>query len=167
VLQTQLAAWKESNVGKQEKDENPNTPRKTDPGAFTHGHTFYIYVRFVNSYYIFLILIVELKRRQERDLELARQRKEKFTMQAAKKTERNRRVSDLMQHTAEPAVERDPNRLLVPTKASQAAKVYGEDLDAAEHRRATIGAHGQAIAMSGRDLAFSGRSKPAWMRPPG
>lgn len=87
-------------------------------------------------------------------------------MASAKKTERDRKLSDLMSAAPEPVVERDPARLLSATKASQAAKVYGEDLDAAERKRSTAGAHSGTVAMSGRDLQFAGRAKPTWMRPP-
>lgn len=106
----------------------------------------------------------ELKRRQERDLESAKLRKEKSDQQSLKKNERERKISD-MTVAGVPEVSRDPNRLLTNTKASEANKVYEEDLDAAQHRRATIGAHGAAIAMNARDLRFAGRAIPLWLRP--
>jgi hypothetical protein len=111
-------------------------------------------------------MIAELRKRQERDLALAKERKEKLSQASLKKNYRDRRLTDLLSNV-EPiaAAERDPHRLLSATKASEAAKVYAEDLDAAEQRRATIGAHGASIAMSGRDLTFIGRAKPTWMRP--
>lgn len=113
-----------------------------------------------------LFVLAELKRRQERNMELAKQRKEKFVVQAQKKNERDRRLSDLLNNAPEPMVERDPARLLNSTKASEAARVYSEDLDAADRRRSTGSAHSSAVAMSGRDLQFAGRAKPVWMRPP-
>jgi len=59
---------------------------------------------------------------------------------------------------------RDPNRLLEPTKASAGHKMTDMDLDEAVRRRVTGSAHSQKIAMSGRDLAFAGRARPAWAK---
>eukprot|EP01039_Chlorochromonas_danica_P006426 gene6426-7085_t len=140
-LQVQLAVWKENEAAtKPRASSETASPRKTDP--------------------------TELKRRQERNMELAKQRKEKFVVQAQKKNERDRRLSDLLNNAPEPVVERDPARLLNATKASEAQRVYSEDLDAADRRRSTGGAHSSVVPMSGRDLQFAGRTKPVWMRPP-
>jgi len=97
-------------------------------------------------------------------LELARQRKEKAALHALKKTERDSKVAEA--RAPEPIVERDRTRLLASTKAFEASKVHGEDLDAADRRRSTSGAHSKPIAMTARDLQFAGRAKPTWMRPP-
>ena len=61
---------------------------------------------------------------------------------------------------------RDPLRLLAPTKASNSQALSGEYLDQAERKRATVSAHSSNIAMSGRDLKFSGRAVPAWRKAP-
>eukprot|EP01031_Cornospumella_fuschlensis_P029120 gene29120-35146_t len=142
AVKMQLEAWKQSSGGKKEKVASPpSSPRKTDPA--------------------------ELRRRQEQDLELARQRKEKLDEIAMKTNERERRVTELLREVKPVAgAERDPSRVLSGTKAYEAGKVYVEDLDEAEHKRATRGAHSATIAMSGRDLQFTGRAKPTWMRPP-
>lgn len=60
--------------------------------------------------------------------------------------------------------ERDPQRLLSGTKASELNKLSYEALDAAERRRSTAGAHGGSVAMSGRDLQYAGRATPQWMK---
>lgn len=61
---------------------------------------------------------------------------------------------------------RDPARLLAATKASEAGRLTEVDLDAAQHRRMSVGAHLANVAMTGRDLRFTGRTQPMWMRPP-
>ena len=83
---------------------------------------------------------------------------------ASKKTERERKISEAG-NLFEGEVSRDPARLLIPTKATEAAKIHEEELDAAHHRRATTGAHSAPIALSGRDLHFGGRATPMWMKP--
>lgn len=108
-------------------------------------------------------ILATLKQRYERDMELAKTRKGKADQQAMKKTERERKISS-GPNLFDGDVQRDPSRLLIPTKASEAGKVHEEDLDAAQHRRASTGAHAAPIAMSGRDLAHVGRATPTWMR---
>jgi hypothetical protein len=97
-------------------------------------------------------------------MDLAKMRKGKADQQAMKKTERERKLNS-GPNLFDGEVQRDPARLLHATKASEAAKVHEEDLDAAQHRRASSGAHNAPIAMSGRDLSHVGRATPAWMRP--
>lgn len=109
-----------------------------------------------------MYVCIELRRRQERDLELAKQRKARNLQQQASAADKDRRLADLAKGL-QPDVERDAGRLLTATKASEHAKVHAEDLLTAEERRHSAGAHSAAMAMSGRDLLFSGRAKPAWM----
>ncbi len=96
-------------------------------------------------------------------MELAKMRKGKADQQAMKKTERERKLSS-GPNLYDGEVQRDPSRLLHATKASEAAKIHEEDLDAAQSRRANTGAHSAPVAMSGRDLAFGGKATPTWMR---
>lgn len=60
--------------------------------------------------------------------------------------------------------ERDPDRLLAGTKASERNKLTYEALDAAERRRNSLGAHGANIALSARDLQYAGRATPQWIK---
>jgi hypothetical protein len=102
-----------------------------------------------------------MKRRQERDLLMAKQRKEKADQTNAKKTQRERRISDMhAQYDGE-----IQSRLLAPTKAYEAQKISDVELDAAEHRRHSVGAHAAAMPMTGRDLKYgTGRATPSWMK---
>lgn len=110
--------------------------------------------------------LAALRLRQEKDIEAARKKKEANDLLQLKKTERERRLNEVANTFEYDQVERDPNRLLAPTKAYMASRVTDEDLDAAAHRRTTAGAHSAPIAMSGRDLQFGGRATPNWMRGP-
>ena len=76
-----------------------------------------------------------------------------------KKKERERRLSELP--GSKYKVE---SKLHSATKASEANRIREEDLDAAEHRRHSTGAHGSAIAMNARDLQFTGKATPLWMK---
>eukprot|EP00599_Poterioochromonas_sp_BG-1_P006502 CAMPEP_0173149936 /NCGR_PEP_ID=MMETSP1105-20130129/10638_1 /TAXON_ID=2985 /ORGANISM="Ochromonas sp., Strain BG-1" /LENGTH=578 /DNA_ID=CAMNT_0014064929 /DNA_START=42 /DNA_END=1778 /DNA_ORIENTATION=- len=101
-----------------------------------------------------------LRKRAERDLEVAKERKQRADMQALKKKERERRLSEIPGSKFN--VE---SKLHSATKASEAGRIREEDLDAAEHRRHSTGAHGSAVAMNARDLQFTGRAQPLWMKP--
>ena len=85
-----------------------------------------------------------------------------------KKTERERKLNSVP-NAYELEVSRDPSRLMSATKASEASRINEEDLDAAQQRRASAGAHSARVAMTGRDLVGSGgggaRATPAWMKP--
>lgn len=58
------------------------------------------------------------------------------------------------------------SKLLQPTKASLSNRLTAEELDHAERKRSTRGAHDSKVAFGGYDLKFSGRAIPAWTRPP-
>ena len=106
-----------------------------------------------------------MRRRQQQDLEFAKDRKAKAAFVQLQRTERERRISEIPVVPIADAM-RDPNRLLTGTKASESARVTEVDLDAAAHRREKVGAHSSNMAMTGRDLQFVGRATPTWMRPP-
>jgi hypothetical protein len=107
-----------------------------------------------------------LKRRQQVDLEKAKQRKLQADQIQQQKTARERRILEAQVNSMGADIGRDPARLLSATKAYEAMKISEIDLDAAQHRRNTVGAHESKMAMGGRDLVFSGRAQPTWMRPP-
>jgi hypothetical protein len=98
-------------------------------------------------------------------LEKARLRKAQADEVQSKKNERERRLSEIPVSTVVNDVQRDPARLLTATRASEAARITEVDLDAAQHRRQSLGAHLANVAMSGRDLRFATRATPQWMRP--
>jgi hypothetical protein len=102
-----------------------------------------------------------LRKRAERDLEVAKERRAKAAQQALKKNERERRFSELPGGSNKYQVE---SKLLASTKASEANRIREEDLDAAENRRHSTGAHGSAVAMNARDLQFTGKATPLWMK---
>lgn len=102
-----------------------------------------------------------LHKRRERDLELAKTRKAQHDQQIAKRTEREKRLSEIGPSSKYQVV---GSKLLSATKASEAMRVREEELDAAEHRRHSTGAHGSRIAGSGRDLQFGGKATPTWMK---
>lgn len=99
-------------------------------------------------------------------MEKARLRKAQAEEVQQKKTERERRISEIPVSTVVNDVQRDPARLLTSTKASEAGRITEIDLDAAQHRRQSQGAHLANVAMSGRDLRFATRATPQWLRPP-
>lgn len=109
--------------------------------------------------------VAALRRRQQSDLEKARLRKAQADEVQSKKNERERRLSEIPVSTVVNDIQRDPARLLTATRASEAARITEVDLDAAQHRRQSLGAHLANVAMSGRDLRFATRATPQWMRP--
>ncbi len=87
---------------------------------------------------------------------------------SAKLTERERIISEAKVNVlGDKEIVRDVNRLWGDTKASEANRITFEDLDEAERRRATDGAHSSRVAMTGRDLQFGGRAVPNWCKPQG
>jgi hypothetical protein len=58
------------------------------------------------------------------------------------------------------------SKLYSATKASVSHRMTSEELDAAEIRRQSKGAHEGRVAYGGYDLKFAGRAIPAWTRPP-
>ena len=117
---------------------------------------------------IYLICITaEIRRRQARDIEDTKQRIEQKELYKKQSRPRSVIISEIIAGTDFTAnAKRDPLRLLAPTKASNSQALSGEHLDEAERKRSTQAAHSSNIAMSGRDLKFSGRAIPAWRRAP-
>ena len=105
-----------------------------------------------------------IRERQVRDLELARIRCEKIDLNAQQKYEREKKIRDAVVIMPCNEAERNPVRLLSSTKASKSNSLTYENLDDADRRRRMVGAHDSTIAMTGRDLAFSGRAVPAWIK---
>ena len=107
----------------------------------------------------------DLEIRRQRDMEMARKRRELTENKINQLTARERNIKNMdPKLDIVEAVQRDPERLLASTKASTAYKISAEELDDLESRRKTASAHSSNIAMSGRDLAYGGRAMPNWCR---
>jgi len=107
----------------------------------------------------------DLEIRRQRDLEMAKKRRELTEIKNNQLTARERNIQNLdPKLDIVENVQRDPDRLLASTKASNAYKIRPEDLDDLDARRKTASAHSSNIAMSGRDLAYGGRAMPSWCR---
>ena len=62
-------------------------------------------------------------------------------------------------------VEKNPNRILKGTKASEERALSQHELDGRDASRAARGAHADPVAMGAYDLKFGGgRSVPSWRR---
>jgi len=107
----------------------------------------------------------EVRRRQQRDVEDTKERNKQKAAYNKQNRPRSVIISELNAAT-EFTAKRDPTRLTAPTKTSSSRALSGEYLDDAERKRATVGAHSANIAMSGRDLQYSGRTVPMWRKPP-
>ena len=101
---------------------------------------------------------------QERDLENAKNKHAKVEKVSQRQMERIRRQKKAAAPSVQNDVARDSNRLRAPTVASEAAALTADELDAAEYRRENVGAHGSAMALTGRDLSTLGRAVPIWMK---
>ena len=105
----------------------------------------------------------DLEVRRQRDLEIARKRRELTENKINQLTARERNIKNLdPKLDIVEAVQRDPERLLASTKASTAYKISAEELDDLDARRKNASAHSSNIALSGRDLAYGGRAMPNW-----
>lgn len=126
-------------------------------------HPFNFRFSIFHFHFFRLNLKAEIRRRQARDIESTRQKIEQ--KEAYKRQTRPRiMIIDEIVAVTDFNAKRDPSRLLAPTKASNSNALSGEHLDEAERRRATQGAHSSNVALSGRDLKFSGRAIPAWRK---
>ena len=116
-------------------------------------------------------LELELRKRQDRDLAIAEKRKyilsKVYEDQHKSKADRLQELytNENMNEILFPQVKRDPQRLVNGTKASRMAQLTSQDLEENELRRQTASAHTTKIALSARDLKFTGRATPAWMKP--
>jgi hypothetical protein len=107
----------------------------------------------------------DLEIRRQRDMEMARKRRELTENKINQLTARERNIKNMdPKLDIVEAVQRDPERLLASTKASTAYKISAEELDDLDSRRKTASAHSSNIALSGRDLAYGGRAMPNWCR---
>jgi hypothetical protein len=105
-----------------------------------------------------------MRRRQQRDLELAEQRRLTISRHHSKQKSKSERVA-LIRSDIIFTAESDPNRLTNGTSASKAAQLTSVDLEEAEYRRMTATAHSRQIPLTGRDLKYSHRAIPIWIRP--
>ena len=108
-----------------------------------------------------IILIATLRRRQARDLGVAKERLQKTSskQQASNARETRLKETEKMKQAWE-----GPSKLLDSTKAAIAQRVTTEELDDREHRRLHGSAHSSRIASGGYDLKYSGRAIPSWTR---
>lgn len=113
---------------------------------------------------------VDLQRRRERDLDVAKTRLEHKEKRDMERNAREIRLKELERRSASESsrwgAQRDPSRLLATTNTFQHHKLSGEHLDEAERRRLTTNAHSAAIACSARDLQGCRRAIPVWRKPP-
>ena len=103
-----------------------------------------------------------------RDLEIAKRRREEREAKEKKASLRETRLKDLEGRIGSaPSAPRDPARLLADTVTTGLGRKTAEQLDLAERRRASSGAHSSAMALSARDLTHGGmrRAMPVWTRP--
>ncbi len=102
-----------------------------------------------------------MRRRQSKDLEVAKERLKKTI---TKQSTLNARELRLKQTENLKLQWQGPSKLLASTKAAEAHKLTPEELDNAEYRRIHGSAHSSRVASGGYDLKFSGRAIPAWCR---
>jgi hypothetical protein len=103
----------------------------------------------------------EFRRRQARDLEVAKERQKKV---AQKQGSINAREESLKKTEHLKMEWEGPSKLLAMTKAAEAYKISNEELDGAEQRRLRGSAHSSRVASGGYDLRFVGRAIPAWRK---
>jgi hypothetical protein len=109
----------------------------------------------------------EIELNAQRDLEIAKRRREERETKEKKASSRESRLKDLEgKITSAPSATRDPSRVMADTIATGLGRKTAEQLDLAERRRASSGAHSAPLAMSGRDLSTGGmrRAIPSWTR---
>ena len=113
----------------------------------------------------------ELKKRQERDLMIAEKRKfilsKAYEDQHKSKADRIQELyaNEMIGNTLFPNVKRDPQRLIHGTKTSRMNQLTSQDLEENEMRRINASAHSAKIPLTARDLKFTGRSTPSWIKP--
>jgi hypothetical protein len=108
-----------------------------------------------------------IRRRRHQDLERAKEKRQKAQEARESLTARFERQQELGKMASLSVVgEHVESKLHSSTKASISQRMTAEELDAAEIRRQSKGAHDRKVAYGGYDLKFSGRAIPAWTRPP-
>jgi hypothetical protein len=157
-----LQGWREDREKQKElqREKSPPRPRpkSADPG--THSP--------LCSPSLFLTSVPDLiRRRRHQDLEKAKEKRQKAQEARDGLTARYERQQELGKMASLSVVgEHVESKLHSATKASVSQRMTAEELDAAEIRRQSKGAHERRVASSGYDLKFSGRAIPAWTRPP-
>lgn len=104
--------------------------------------------------------------RQQRNLEAAKQAREKIIERKSSKLvreERQRAAGMKVQNDLSLKL-KDPTRLHRLTTASENSRLSDEYLDHASHRRESCTAHAANIPLQGYDLKFSGRAQPSWIQ---
>ena len=107
-----------------------------------------------------LYTVEALAERQKKALEAAKSRHAKVDSALQKKLERERRMKEageVLKLSSKKEVSRSLSRMQSATRASNAARLTVESLDEAGKRRRSVSAHAAPIAMTARDLQFSGR----------
>ena len=110
--------------------------------------------------FFFCTTVEALAERQKKALEAAKSRHAKVDSALQKKLERERRMKEageVLKLSSKKEVSRSLSRMQSATRASNAARLTVESLDEAGKRRRSVSAHAAPIAMTGRDLQFSGR----------
>jgi hypothetical protein len=103
----------------------------------------------------------EIRRRKQRDLELAQKRYQPIEPHQQQMAPLSDKIGNIAVTPVATAT-KDPERLLSKTAASRANALAKDQLDVAEYKRSNSSAHSRPIAMSGRDLGMGVRSRPSW-----
>ena len=133
--------------------------------TYTHIHTqqppFLHHTTYNQNHQPHYTTIAEaLAERQKKALEAAKSRHAKVDSALQKKLERERRMKEageVLKLSNKKEVSRSLSRMQSATRASDSARITVESLDDAGRRRRSVSAHSAPVAMSGRDLQFSGR----------
>lgn len=108
--------------------------------------------------------VLDAEQNAARDLEFAIKRRQERESKQKKDRARETRLKDLEgKLSTVPAAPRDPKRLLADTVATGLSKKTIEQLDEAERRRSSGGAHSSNMAYTARDLNGMRRATPVWI----
>lgn len=169
-VRAQLQEWKRSEEISKEaaKDLNADCarPKVHDAGRilFSSSVLFVVFCSLSLTSLLFNAAAI-LRQLQNRDLDAAKARQKKVDEINQSKLQREAKIKEATAALlSTPYVERDPNRLIAPTKAYERGVLKAEDLDVAERRRSSAGAHGARVPLQGRDLHNIGRATPSWCK---
>ena len=109
-------------------------------------------------------LAVEANHSRDMDLALRRRQEREAKEKAAGAREQRMRQAEAKLAPAN--VQRDTQRLQAATVAFGLSRRTPEQLDDAERRRASAGAHSGPMALNARDLSSMRRATPAWIQRP-
>jgi len=107
-----------------------------------------------------------IQKQRERDLAFMKKMKEKKDKAEDKRNHRQRRMRELEQqheYKGEIDITRDMERLLAPTTTYEKNRITKEQREENAKKRQETRAHDRDIVGSGRDLAFGGKARAAWM----